>query len=147
MNIKEIKGDLFKVDKDYALVHCISYDCAMGKGIAATFDKKFPQMKNALIKYLYSNKIMYEPMVLLYEYEGRHIYNLITKEKYWQKPTYDTIEKSLQDLKELCIIQEVDKIAIPLIGCGLDRLKWDKVKDIIINTFNDTDIEITVCSL
>ena len=34
---------------------------------------------------------------------------------------------------------------MPLIGCGLDKLKWGKVRKIIIDTFNDTDIEILVC--
>lgn len=31
---------------------------------------------------------------------------------------------------------------MPKIGCGLDRLQWDKVKEIIINTFKDIDLEI-----
>ena len=39
------------------------------------------------------------------------------------------------------------KVAMPLIGCGLDRLEWDKVKTIIAQTFNDTDIEVLVCKL
>lgn len=147
MNIKEIKGDLFKVDKDYALVHCISYDCAMGKGIAAIFDKKFPQMKHLLLQNISINNAPFKPMVARYKDENGCVLNLITKEKYWQKPTYDTLEKSLQDLKEMCIKNNINKLAMPLIGCGLDRLKWDKVKDTIINIFNDTDIEILVCSL
>jgi hypothetical protein len=34
---------------------------------------------------------------------------------------------------------------MPIIGCGLDRLQWDKVSEIIKDVFKDTDIEILVC--
>jgi hypothetical protein len=37
------------------------------------------------------------------------------------------------------------KLGMPLIGCGLERLKWDKVSEIIKDVFVDTDIEIVVC--
>ena len=34
---------------------------------------------------------------------------------------------------------------MPIIGCGLDKLQWDKVSKIIKEIFEDTDIEILVC--
>ncbi len=42
---------------------------------------------------------------------------------------------------------EIRKIGMPLIGCGLDRLQWDKVSGIIKRVFENTDFEITVCYL
>lgn len=33
------------------------------------------------------------------------------------------------------------------IGCGLDRLDWDKVSAILGEVFEDTDIKITVYTL
>jgi hypothetical protein len=36
---------------------------------------------------------------------------------------------------------------MPEIGCGLDKLQWGKVKEIINNEFYNTPIEITVCRL
>ena len=36
---------------------------------------------------------------------------------------------------------------MPLIGCGLDQLEWDKVKDVIEDVFGDTDIDILICRL
>lgn len=38
-------------------------------------------------------------------------------------------------------------LVIPLIGAGLDRLDWDKIQEIIIKTFKDTEIKILVCYL
>lgn len=37
------------------------------------------------------------------------------------------------------------KLAMPRIGCGLDKLEWSKVKAIIEEVFADTDVEILVC--
>ena len=45
------------------------------------------------------------------------------------------------------IIMQLLTIAIPKLGCGLDKLEWDKVKKLIENIFSDIDIKIIVCSL
>ncbi|MEK4060898.1 MULTISPECIES: hypothetical protein [Paenibacillus] len=37
--------------------------------------------------------------------------------------------------------------SLPEIGCGLDKLQWEKVKEIIMKEFKDTPIQITVCRL
>ncbi len=47
MNYIEKIQDLFSVPEDYYLVHCISADFALGKGIALEFKKRF-DMKNLL---------------------------------------------------------------------------------------------------
>ena len=73
------------------------------------------------------------------------VFNLITKEKYWQKPTYKTMQGALEIMKMMATENGVKKIAMPIIGCGLDRLQWDKVSKIIQEVFEDTDIEILVC--
>ena len=52
---------------------------------------------------------------------------------------------SLNAMKTLALNNNVKKIAMPLIGCGLDRLKWEKVSEIIKETFSETDIEILIC--
>ena len=39
----------------------------------------------------------------------------------------------------------VKKIAMPKIGCGLDRLGWVMVKHLIEQTFRDIEGEILVC--
>jgi hypothetical protein len=46
-----------------------------------------------------------------------------------------------------CEELDITKLAMPLIGCGLDKLEWANVKDIIEDVFNDMNIEILVCIL
>lgn len=145
MNYLENKQDLFSVPKEYYLAHCISADFALGAGIAAIFDKKF-DMRTKLTK-AYPN--------FLYEYhktnmQGQcllvgNVLNLVTKAKYYQKPTYATLYIALCHMRDICQINNIKKIAMPAIGCGLDRLNWIKVSDMIKTVFKSTDIEILVC--
>lgn len=140
MIVTEIKKDLFKVDKKYALAHCISSDCALGAGIARQFNKEFGSRR-----FLKSQGKYSVGMCAYQHYVDRHIFHLITKEKYWQKPTYDSLAKSLEFLKNQIIELNIQYLAIPRIGCGLDKLNWECVKEIIIDTFSKINIEILVC--
>lgn len=45
---------------------------------------------------------------------------------------------------EQCERHEIKYLAMPKIGCGLDRLQWGKVREIIQDKFKDLDIEIEV---
>lgn len=48
-------------------------------------------------------------------------------------------------MREICQDNDIKKVAMPVIGCGLDRLNWNKVSEIIKKMFGDVDIEILVC--
>ena len=54
---------------------------------------------------------------------------------------------ALEEMKKQAIEMNIKKIAMPKIGCGLDRLMWYRVSKMIQEIFNDTDIEIVVCIL
>ena len=142
MIFKEVNEDLFKSDNTYTLVHCISRDCAMGAGIAVTFNNKFPEMKRQLKNTIRENDLQ-GYFAILYRGE-RNVINLITKEKYWHKPTYSSLKTSLLNAKQIILRNNIKHIAMPVIGCGLDRLQWSKVSAMIKEIFADTDIEIVV---
>jgi predicted nucleotide-binding protein (sugar kinase/HSP70/actin superfamily) len=136
--IEERKQDIFDNTEDYHYAHCISSDYALGAGIAVNFQKKF-YLKENLYK---TGKGIYPDCIKI----GR-VFNLVTKKNYWNKPTNETLTSALVMMKEQAVEQGITKIAMPRIGCGLDRLKWHEVKQIIENTFKDTDIDILVCYL
>ena len=48
-------------------------------------------------------------------------------------------------MKQICLEHNIKKIAMPVIGCGLDRLNWNDVSEQIKNIFVDTEVEILVC--
>lgn len=140
MEVREIKKDLFKMSEDYHLAHCISSDAKMGAGIAVEFNKRFKL--NVLRKRAEEGNLHIGSCHLI----GR-ILNLITKDKFWHKPTYESLTRAVVAMRTICMQENIKKLAMPEIGCGLDRLQWGKVKEIIENTFIDTDIEIVVCRL
>lgn len=53
-----------------------------------------------------------------------------------------TMRQSLEALKEKCQRFGVNKLAIPHIGCGLDKLIWPQVRSLIIEVFSETGITI-----
>ena len=138
-------ADLFQMPNDYYLAHCISADFGMGRGIVVEFNKRF-NMKQKLQK----NFPDYVNEWHKYEYQGAcilmdSVLNLITKERYYDKPTYKSIESALYNMRDVCFANNIKKVAMPTIGCGLDRLEWPRVRQIIQKIFEDTDIEIVVC--
>ena len=140
MQFQEEKRDLFSVDDSYYLAHCISADYKMSAGIAKIFEQEFNLKKS--FKKIPPNALKVPNCILI----GR-IFNLITKEKYWHKPTYETLAGALQKMKKLTIEKNITKIAMPRIGCGLDKLRWERVREIIREVFRDNEVEILVCYL
>lgn len=140
MILKEEKRNLFDVDDKYLLVHCISADYELGAGIAVQFQKRY-HLKQAL-KNTGNNK--YPSCIFI-----NPVFNLVTKQKYWHKPTYESFTMSLEIMRNMIVTQmpEVKYLAMPKIGCGLDGLQWGRAREIIQQLFQNMDIEILVCYL
>lgn len=144
MNYREEQKDLFSVPEGTYLAHCISADLGMGAGIAVQFNHRY-NMKQKLS--VFGNAIM------SYWNNGQHgfcvlkdnTFNLITKKHYWEKPTYETLTAALEKMKVIALKEDIKTIAMPLIGCGIDKLSWDRVSEILKDVFKDTEIDILVC--
>lgn len=147
MIYKEEKRDLFSVPYDYHLAHCISADFGMGKGIVVEFNRRFDMKKTLQSKYPdYLNWFTHARLGGDCIVEGR-VLNLITKERYFHKPSIITMRIALQKMKQICLENNIKKIAMPTIGAGLDRLDWVDVVTQIKNIFDDIDMEILVCKI
>ena len=141
MTITIENRDLFDMPQGYYLAHCISADFALGAGIAKTFDSIY-NMRFKLFK-KYPNYEYNSGDALLID----NVFNLVTKQKCWHKPTYNSLRESLEMMKEHLDFIGADKLAMPRIASGLDKLEWPKVYDIICEVFEDMDIEIVICEL
>lgn len=134
----EIEGDLFRAPKEYALAHCVGEDLRMGAGIAYVFRTKF----GCLAKLEAQNAKTGDIAVLCAE--NRLIYYLVTKKYSNQIPKYADLLRSLIKMRKHMINHNIKKLAIPRIGCGLDRLKWDAVRDLLERVFAADNVEILV---
>lgn len=156
MKYKEIKKDLFTCNDNckgepYVLAQCISADLAMAAGIAVTFNemwgiKDFLQgtYGNVESEFKETDGMVIRVPIMDYTYRS-NVYNLITKARCYEKPTYQSVINTLQILKEQMVRNKEKKLAIPKIACGIDRLDWSTVREHIKHVFEDTDIEILVC--
>lgn len=136
--------DLFTVPKDYILCHCISADFAMGAGVAKQFTNR--GVKSYLKKHYKENIWSGEGYALLsFATIWNAEFNLVTKEHYFDKPTLQTMKDALESMKSQMYFSTTNKIAMPEIGCGLDKLNWIDVQNLLYETFKDTDIDFLVC--
>ena len=139
MILREEQRDLFSVPHGYYFAHCISGDFALGAGIAV----KFNELYNMRKKLKDIDDFEENNCAILID----NVFNLVTKRKAFHKPTYDSLREALEDMSIQIQQLGIEKIAIPLLGCGLDRLNWNKVKEDIEEVFENVDIEILVCYL
>lgn len=141
MIYKEIFGySLFDCRTDYVLAHCVSKDFEMGKGIAQEFSRRNPEMKR-IMRGIKNRKV---GDALTYFGPKHVVINLITKEKYNGKPTRETFNRTIVSLRNEMLARGFYKLALPLIGSGLDRLDWSETRMVIKDVFQDTPIQIFV---
>ena len=147
-------------DNIIILMHCISADRALGAGIAKAIDEKYQIKKSLNETYIVNGEIWPtwegHGFSLTLEDVSPNLYvcNLVTKNHYWSKPTYTSLCEALEHAKP--VIENIAsfarknekhlKIVMPRIGCGLDRLDWNRVKEMLIQ-YAGLDFDITVCYL
>lgn len=136
MTLTEIKGNLFDYTKDRVPVHCISKDCMIGAEIA-------PLIRSTFNLWGLYSKVNKCPSCVYYN----GVFNLITKEHYYDNPTYENFKKTLMWMKNYLEFLGIEKIVMPKIGYSSNKLEWPRVKEILENVFGDTNIDILVCYL
>lgn len=139
---KEVKQNLFTAPDDYALAHCVAKDFMMGAGIALEFKRKF-----GCVDLLLAQKKEVGQVAVLkgtFRTETRFVFYIVTKEKSFWKPTLSNFEKAIDCLSEECLLNKCFKLAIPKIGCGLDRLCWETVRNIVKEKLCKKGIEVVV---
>lgn len=137
MKLFEQKADLFDIGAEYKLAHCVASDIRMGAGIAVAMQRGF-DLRDRIRS---SGESLESPTCVF----TTPVFNLITKSRSNGKPTYASLKAALEKMREIALAMNIVKIAMPRIGCGLDRLDWDFVRKIIDDVFGDTIIEILVC--
>jgi len=137
-NITYIKGNIFSAPHDVSFAHCVSRDLKMGKGIAAQFRNIFANVDILEEQNRNVGEVAY------FSSEDRFIFNLVTKDRHFNKPTYESLRTALTNLRLLCECHNIAKLAMPKIGCGLDRLHWPSVENIIKSIFANSKIQISI---
>lgn len=134
--------DLFEVQEDYSLAFCVSADFAMYAGIAAEFEKRFGVKEILQQKYPDFVNIWHKNHMGGCCIRVGRVLALVTKERYYHRETYAGLEQAVKDMEEMCMKEEITKVAMPMVGTGLGGLDWEVVSGIL-----DTveGVEILAC--
>ena len=134
--------DLLNAPEDYSIAHCLSADLRLNMGIVVQINRKY-DLRNLLKTAVSETPVDFPGCIVT----GKVI-NLITKAKYNLKPGIDDLTQALVAMRREVEACGVRKIAMPKIGCGLDKLRWEDVEARIRQVFADCDdLEIMVCVL
>ena len=120
----------------YHIAHAITADCSLTTGVSDEVFKKFHLTQ--FMKDIRGSGITSPDSILV----GR-VFNLVTSNPP-EPPTYDLVRECLRYMKEQCISEGIHKIAMPKIHEGI--LSWKKIREDILNIFEDTTVEILVCT-
>jgi O-acetyl-ADP-ribose deacetylase (regulator of RNase III) len=136
VRIREVTGNLFSSRE--CLAHCVSSDFHMGAGIAVQFKSRFGGVSELLDQRCSVGQVAY-----LFR-GGRIIFYLVTKARYFHRPTLAALRSCLCELARLCRELRVACLSIPRLGCGLDGLVWEDVKREMYWAFQNMNSQITV---
>lgn len=146
MTIREEQRDLLTVPQGYYLAHCITGDCSLGTGIAKQINDVYNMREKLNKDYTYHDDYDLKGYVGEALLMG-NVFNLVLKKEIGSKPKYKKLKKCLYDMKAQMEEYWIAKLAIPRLGCGHEGFDWERVKGIIEEVFDDTDVEILICSL
>ena len=143
----EKPGNLFDSEDD-ALAHCVSSDLAMGRGIAVEFVQRYGGRDELQAQPHAVGDV--PSLVRDARSEDRdkklRVYFMVTKPRYFHKPTAATLRQALDTLATHCIVDNIQTLSMPRIACGLDRMRWDNVERMIRAAFAHTSVHVTVYS-
>jgi len=136
-------GDIFD-SKAQTLINTVNCVGIMGKGIAAEFKKRYPEMFNDYIArcqknevrpgvpYLFKIPLLFAPQVI----------NFPTKSDWRAASQIKDIDKGLKILVSKYKEWNIESIAVPPLGCGNGQLLWEAVGPLIYKHLSKIDIPV-----
>ncbi len=121
-------------------VNCIG---VMGAGLAKAFKTKYP---NNFIHYkrMCDKNLLRLGTCYTFKENEKLIVNFPTKNHFNDLSSYQYISLGLDALIRHCEFYKISSIAIPALGCGLGKLRFDRVLDIISAKLSSLNIQIDV---
>ena len=140
-------GNLLEEEAE-ALVNTVNCVGIMGRGVALSFKKTFPDNFKAYAKACDEGTVQPGKMFVFetgYMTSPRLIINFPTKRHWRGKSRIEDIEAGLKSLTETIREYEISSIAIPPLGSGLGGLHWSEVKSRITDSLQSLpDLSVVV---
>ena len=142
-----VHGNLLKSEAE-ALVNAVNCVGVMGKGIAFSFKKLFPENYAAYNLACHKHQVHPGKMFIFYTTDlfgnKKLIINFPTKKHWKEKSELSYINDGLQDLITVIDKYHIQSLAIPPLGCGNGGLNWNDVKPLIEKYLGPVSCDIYV---
>lgn len=137
-----IKGNMFDSPAQ-VLVNTVNTVGVMGKGLALTFKKVYPDMFENYKHFCEHNELTIGKLYL-YKTKGKWILNFPTKTT-WRKPSkIEYIEEGLKKFVSTYKSKNIKSIAFPMLGCGNGGLDFENEVKPLMNKYLSTLEEINI---
>jgi O-acetyl-ADP-ribose deacetylase (regulator of RNase III) len=137
-----VHGSLFK-SRARTLVNTVNIEGVMGKGVAAEFKARFPDMfreYHALCK----SGVLDIGKLHLWKGPDRWVLNFPTKTTWRRGSKIEYIEAGLEKFVKSYQDMEITSIAFPPLGCGNGGLSWEMVRPVMEKYLSKTDANISI---
>ena len=114
----------------------------MATRLARLVKRRYPAEPSAI-------KLRYPPnigKVLLYfePYFERYVFSLVTRIRFYHKPTYESVFPSLYELRELAIDAGIQHSSLPKLAIVYENLEFNMVFELICQVFDPLPITIYI---
>lgn len=143
MPVNFVEGDLFADDRLEALAHGCNCAGAMGRGIAVEFKRRYPRMFDEYRDRCRSGLFGLGD-VFRWEAADIVVFNLGTQKTWRTKASLAAIEQSLRGMIAIAEKERIRTIGLPRIGAGLGGAPWERVRSLLQELGDATDVELVV---
>ena len=126
----DIHKDLLDFPCYYHIAHCIPADLTFWGETAKRINEKW-DMQSKIEDYIIDSYFTGETILI------ENVFNLLANERKFAKVSFDNLKECVTDMAYACISFNIKYLAMPRIGCGHNDLDWEKVRPMIIDTFNE----------
>lgn len=129
-----------------ALINTVNTVGVMGKGIALSFKKTFPNVFKEYKKSIDTGefKTGKVQVVSTGQLSPKYVVNFPTKQ-HWRNPSkLEYINEGLHDLRNKIIDYKIQSISIPPLGCGNGKLNWNDVKPLMVDILSELSEKVDI---
>ena len=150
--IYQVEGDIL-LSKAQVLVHGVSVNDPMDKGLALALHQRYPAMHKDYHHWCHQHHPKSGDAWFWGGVDGVRIVSLITREGIDShdhrlgKASVSNVSHCLKALVKMIETEKFSSIALPKLGTGLGGLDWQEVWPIIERSLGDLDIPVYVYSV
>lgn len=140
--IEYIEGDIFDSPAQ-VIVNTVNTVGVMGKGLALSFKKRYPDMFESYKKVCEKHQLTIGKLML--HQEADHWILLFPTKENWRNPSkLEYIEKGLMKFVSTYAEKHITSIAFPKLGCGNGELDWNLVRPLMERYLKPLPIDVYI---